>query len=124
VAIDVAVQRCVAKKILRFTLREIIRARSQQFRPMQGGPHFGDVHRKQPLAIHGPEKTRRKRPNRPNLEPNCAAHGGCLVRRKAREMGIVRDACEPGENVRGLAGGRAVIRTGGGCLTRRLSGLD
>ena len=32
-----------------------------QRRPLQTGRHFIEVHRKQPLANHGPEKLRRKR---------------------------------------------------------------
>ena len=82
--------------------------------PLQAGRHFVEVHRKQPLDNHGPEKVGRKRPNRSNLVPNCAAHGGCFVRGKAREMGVVHDTCQPGEKVCGLAGGRFGIRTRSG----------
>src|SRR5678815_4480764 len=32
-------------------------------------------------------------------------------------MGVVRDACVPGEKVRGLIGGQGGIRTRGGCYT-------
>jgi len=69
-----------------------------------------------PLDNHRPEKARRKRPIWSNLTPNCATHGGCLVRRKARELGALPDACAPGDEVRGLAGGEARIRTRGSCL--------
>src|SRR5882757_4571195 len=85
--------------------------------PLQAGKPLIEVHRKQPLDNHGPEKSARKRPHLSNLEPNCAAHGGCFVRRKHREMGAVRDTCAPGEEVSSLAGGQGGIRTRGGCYT-------
>jgi hypothetical protein len=89
VAIDVAVQRCIAK-ILRFTPREILRARLWQLHLMKVGQHFGRVHRKQPRANHGPEKSRRKRPNRPDFEPElCGAWlSGSLADRAGFEPAV------------------------------------
>jgi ribosomal protein L34E len=52
---------------------------------MQAGRRLSDVHRKRPLPNHGLEKVARKRPERPNLEANCAAHGGCFARECARK---------------------------------------
>jgi hypothetical protein len=77
------------KKILRFTPRETLRTRLLQFRLLYVGQHFGRVHRKQPLANHGPEKSRRKRPNWPNLEPNCAAHSGCFPGESAQKSALI-----------------------------------
>jgi hypothetical protein len=83
---------------------------------LQAGQRLNEAHRKQPLDNHGPEKSAGKRLLWSNLEANCAAHGGCFVRRKAREMGVVRGAFAPGEEVCSLAGGSIRIRTRGSCL--------
>ncbi len=88
----------------------------EQHRPLQARQLFVEVHRKPPLANHGPEKMRRKAPNRPNIASICAAHGGGFLRGTAREMGLFRIASAFGEKVIGLAGGQRRIRTHGSDL--------
>ena len=78
---------------------------------------FAEVHRKQPLDNQGLEKAARKRPDRPNLEPICAAHGGCFQREFVWKAGLFSRAKGPREKVRRLNGGQGGIRTRGGCYT-------
>ena len=102
-------RRCGATKcrpiILQLTRREIESWLLGQHRPLQAGQCFVEVHRKPPLDNQGPEKTRRKPPNRPKLVSICAAYGGAFMRESACELGLICDAYAPGEKVIGLAGG-------------------